>query len=80
MISENGINAALAQIEGFAPQNEVEAVLAVQMACSHTAALSALAKLDNGQGPVAWSRPLPILSSCFLTRIPSHSGLCYIST
>jgi hypothetical protein len=51
-ISEIGINAALAQIEGFAPQNEVEAALAVQMACTHTAAMSVLAKLENGHGPV----------------------------
>ena len=31
-ISETGINAALALIGGFSPQNEVEAALAVQMA------------------------------------------------
>jgi hypothetical protein len=51
-VSEIGINAALAQIEGFAPQNEVEAALAVQMACTHAAAMSILAKFENGQGPV----------------------------
>jgi len=49
-ISETAINAALAQIEGFAPRNEVEGALAVQMACTHRAAMSVLAKLDNGQG------------------------------
>jgi hypothetical protein len=41
-ISEVGNNAALAFIEGFAPRNEVEASLAVQMACTH-AAMSVLA-------------------------------------
>ena len=49
-ISEIGINAALAQIEALAPQNEVEAALAVQMACTHSAVMAILTKLDNGQG------------------------------
>jgi hypothetical protein len=49
-ISEVGINAALAQIEALAPQNEVEAALAVQMACTHSAVMAVLTKLDNGQG------------------------------
>jgi hypothetical protein len=50
-ISETGINAALAMIEGFAPQNEVEAALAVQMACTHIATMSVLARLGPGVGP-----------------------------
>jgi hypothetical protein len=49
-ISEIAINSALAQIEGFAPQNEVEAALAVQMACTHSAAMAILMKLDTAQG------------------------------
>jgi hypothetical protein len=51
-ISEIGINAALAQIEAFAPQNEVEAALAVQMACTHAAAMSVLVRFDNAMGTV----------------------------
>src|SRR3982074_2977033 len=47
-ISETGINAALAMIEGFAPQNEVEAALAVQMACTHIATRSVRARLGPG--------------------------------
>jgi len=50
-ISETGINAALAMIEGFAPQNEVEAALAVQMACTHIATMSVMARLGPGGGP-----------------------------
>jgi hypothetical protein len=50
-ISETGINAALALIEGFAPQNEVEAALAVQMACTHIATMSVVARLGSGTGP-----------------------------
>jgi hypothetical protein len=49
-ISEVGINAALAFIEGFAPRNEVEASLAVQMACTHGAAMSVLGRLGPAGG------------------------------
>src|ERR1700727_734114 len=37
-ISELSLNAALAMIEAAAPKDEIEAALAVQMACTHTAA------------------------------------------
>ena len=40
------MNAALAMIEAAAPKDEIEAALAVQMACTHTAAMAVLAKLD----------------------------------
>jgi hypothetical protein len=49
-ICETGINAALAFIEGFAPKNEVEAALAVQMACTHTATMSVLGRLGPATG------------------------------
>jgi hypothetical protein len=49
-ISETGINAALAFIEGFAPKNEVDAALAVQMACTHGAAMSVLGRLGPAKG------------------------------
>jgi hypothetical protein len=49
-ISETGINAALAFIEGFAPKNEVEAALAVQMACTHAATMSVLGRLGPATG------------------------------
>ena len=45
-ISELAMNAALAIIEAAAPKDEVEGALAVQMACTHTAAMAVLAKLD----------------------------------
>ena len=44
-ISETHINAALAIIEAAAPKNEIEAALAVQMACAHTAAMAVLTLL-----------------------------------
>jgi hypothetical protein len=49
-ISETHINAALAMIEAAAPKDEIEAALAVQMACTHTAAMAILATLDSGFG------------------------------
>jgi hypothetical protein len=49
-ISELSMNAALAMISAAAPRDEVEAALAVQMACTHTAAMAVLAKLDSGFG------------------------------
>ena len=45
-ISQLSMNAALAMIEAAAPKDEIEAALAVQMACTHTAAMAVLAKLD----------------------------------
>ena len=49
-ISEMHINAALAMIEAAAPKDEIEGALAVQIACTHTAAMAILAKLDSGFG------------------------------
>ena len=45
-ISELAMNAALAMVEAAAPKDEIEGALAVQMACTHTAAMAVLAKLD----------------------------------
>jgi len=45
-ISELSMNAALAMIEAASPKDEIEAALAVQMACTHTAAMAVLAKVD----------------------------------
>ena len=41
---------ALAMIEAAAPRDEIEGALAVQMACTHVAAMSVLAKMDSGFG------------------------------
>ena len=49
-ISELAMNAALAMIEAAAPKDEIEGALAVQMACTHTAAMAVLAKLDAAFG------------------------------
>ena len=47
-ISEVGMNAALALIEAAAPRDETEGALAIQMACTHAAALSVLARFGGG--------------------------------
>jgi hypothetical protein len=49
-ISEIHINGALAMIEAAAPRDELEGALALQLACTHTAAMSVLAKMDSGLG------------------------------
>src|SRR5271169_3534008 len=47
-ISEVAVNAALAMIEAAAPRDEIEGALAVQMACTHSAAMAVLARLGSG--------------------------------
>ncbi len=49
-ISELAMNAALAMLEAAAPKDEIEGALAVQMACTHTAAMAVLARLDAALG------------------------------
>jgi hypothetical protein len=49
-ISEIGVNAALAMIEAAGPRDEIEGALAVQMACTHTAAMAVLAALGGAHG------------------------------
>jgi hypothetical protein len=49
-ISEIAVNAALAMIEAAGPKDEIEGALAVQMACTHTAAMAVLARLGAGHG------------------------------
>jgi hypothetical protein len=47
-ISELGVNSALAMIEAASPKDEIEGALAVQMACTHIAAMALLARLQDG--------------------------------
>lgn len=51
-ICELAVNAALAMIEAAEPTDELEAALAVQMACTHMAAMAVLARVGDGQGTV----------------------------
>lgn len=49
-ISETSVNAVLAFIEGAAPKDEVEAPLAIQMACTHAVSMAVLARLGGAFG------------------------------
>jgi hypothetical protein len=46
-LSEVTMNAALAMIEAAAPQNEIEGALAVQMACTHCAAMFVVSRVHG---------------------------------
>jgi hypothetical protein len=51
------MNAALAMIEAAAPENEIEAALAIQMACTHTAQCRYWRGLDRAAALiVGWCR------------------------
>jgi hypothetical protein len=49
MIDARAVNAALAVIDGLKPQNEIEAMLALQMALTHGLAMKFAARLYNGK-------------------------------
>src|SRR5262245_10985462 len=48
-LSEMAVNASLAFIENAKPKDEVESALLIQMACTHTAAMSVLATFAGGR-------------------------------
>jgi len=70
-ISELAVNAALAMIEAVAPRDEIEASIAVQMACTHAAAMSVLARFGGGGG--SESRAIA-LASAAARLMRAHSG------
>jgi hypothetical protein len=49
-ISEMSVNAALAFIEATEPKNEIEAALAIQMACTHAVAMAVLSRAGGAHG------------------------------
>src|SRR6516165_7399465 len=49
-ICEMSVNAVLAFIEGAEPKNEIEAALAVQMACTHAVAMAVLSRAGGAYG------------------------------
>jgi hypothetical protein len=59
-ISEIAVNASLAFIEGAKPQDEVECALVMQMACTHTAAMSVLGTFAGAYGS---GRDVPLKAS-----------------
>jgi hypothetical protein len=59
-ISEIAVNASLAFIEGTKPQGEIECALVMQMACTHTAAMSVLGTFAGAYG---YGRDVPLKAS-----------------
>jgi hypothetical protein len=49
-VSDTSVNAVLAFIEGAAPRDEVEAALAIQMACTYAVTMAVLSRLDGAFG------------------------------
>jgi hypothetical protein len=49
-ISETSVNAVLAFIEAAEPKNEIEAALAIQMACTHAVAMAILSRVGGAYG------------------------------
>ncbi len=49
-ISETSVNAVLAFIEAAEPKNELEAALAIQMACTHAVAMAVLSRAGGAYG------------------------------
>ena len=49
-ISEASVNAVLAFIEAAEPKNEIEAALAIQMACTHAVAMAVLSRAGGAYG------------------------------
>ena len=47
-ISEIAVNSALALIEAAEPRDEIEGALALQMACTHIAAMAILSRFEGG--------------------------------
>jgi hypothetical protein len=49
-ISETSVNAVLAFIEAAEPKNEIEAALAIQMACTHAVTMAVLSRAGGAHG------------------------------
>ena len=59
-ICEIAVNASLAMIEGAKPQGKVECALVMQMACTHSAAMSVLGTFAGAHG---YGRDVPLKAS-----------------
>ena len=59
-ICEIAVNASLAFVEGAKPHGEVECALVMQMACTHTAAMSVLGTFAGAHG---YGRDVPLKAS-----------------
>jgi hypothetical protein len=67
--SELAVNGAIAVIAAFAPENEMEAALAVQAACTHMVAMVMMARIGGGHGG---DHRLPALASAAAKLMRAH--------
>jgi hypothetical protein len=79
-VDEGAVNAALAVVDGLKPQNEIEAMLALQMAATHALAMKFSARLYSGALhtiPQQDSAALTLsrLQRAFTTQIDSLSDM-----
>lgn len=70
-ISEIAVNAALAFIESVKPRNEMEAALAIQMACNHMAVMTIIGRLNQ---PLGGERRISALSSAAAKLMNVYTG------
>ena len=68
--SNMAMNGALAIIASFAPENEMEAALAVQAACTHMVAMAVMSRIGGGHGS---DRRLPGLASASTKLLRAYS-------
>src|SRR6266480_1336102 len=69
-ICEIAVNASLAFVEGAKPQGEVECALVMQMACTHTAAMSVLGTFAGAHG---YGRDVPLKASAAARLMRSYA-------
>ena len=77
--SDMAINGALAIIAAFAPQNEMEAALALQAACTHMVAMVMMARVGGGHGGPhrlpGMASAIAKLTRAYCTQVETHRRL-----
>jgi hypothetical protein len=72
IIDERAVNAALAVIDGLKPQNEIEAMLAAQIAVTHGLTMKFSARLYSGATETIPQQDSAALSLAAARERPSH--------
>jgi hypothetical protein len=71
-ISEISVNAVLAIIEAAEPKNEIEAALAIQMACTHAVTMAILSRTGGAYGG---DRHVAIMASAAARLLKAFANL-----
>jgi len=70
-ISETSVNAVLAFIEAAEPRNEIEAALAIQMACTHAVTMAVLSRAGGAYGG---DRHVAIMAAAASRLLKAYAG------